>query len=85
MSRPLGTSVTFSADGPGGGTWYVVRGPAGWVLADEPTPQTPACEVSTSVAGALRLYARDPAAPPLAWRGDPELADTISGVKAVLG
>jgi hypothetical protein len=37
------------------------------------------------VEGALKLYARDPSAPPLSWQGDPELADALAGVKAVLG
>jgi hypothetical protein len=37
------------------------------------------------VDGALKRYARDPSAPPLAWHGDRELADALAGVKAVLG
>jgi hypothetical protein len=37
------------------------------------------------VAGALKLYARDPSAPPLTWQGDREIAGALAGVKAVLG
>jgi hypothetical protein len=37
------------------------------------------------VDGALKLYARDPSAPPLTWQGDRELAEALAGVKAVLG
>jgi uncharacterized protein (TIGR03083 family) len=36
-------------------------------------------------AGALKLYARDPSAPPLTWQGDREIAGALAGVKAVLG
>jgi hypothetical protein len=37
------------------------------------------------VDGALKLYARDPSAPPLTWHGDQELAAALGHVKAVLG
>ena len=32
VSRPLGTVVTFTAEGEGGGSWYVVRSAGGWEL-----------------------------------------------------
>jgi hypothetical protein len=41
--------------------------------------------VRTTVDGALRLYVRDPSAPPLTWQGDHELAEALAEVKAVLG
>ncbi len=86
LPRPEGTVVTFTAHGEGGGSWYLVCGRAGWQLggAGRP-PSPPACEVSTTVAGAVKLYARDPATPSLARRGDPALAAALSRVKAILG
>jgi uncharacterized protein (TIGR03083 family) len=83
--RPAGTRVTFAAEGAGGGTWHVVSTEAGWELGTAQPSGPPACEIRTTVAGAIKLYARDPAAPPLTVRGDPELADALSRTKAVLG
>jgi uncharacterized protein (TIGR03083 family) len=92
VARPAGTVVTFTAEGEGGGSWLVVRAVSGWELdtsrPDRPAalPDRPAaCQVRTSVEGALKLYARDPSAPPLTWQGDPELAEALAEVKAVLG
>jgi uncharacterized protein (TIGR03083 family) len=85
VSRPVGTAVTFRAEGPGGGTWHLIQTMAGWDLGAGQPAQPPACEVSTTVDGAIKLYAQDPAAPPLAQRGDPELAGALSKAKAVLG
>jgi uncharacterized protein (TIGR03083 family) len=85
VSRPAGTVATFRADGPGGGIWYLVQTAAGWELGTGQPPRPPVCEVSTTVDGAIKLYARDPAAPPLTQRGDPELADALGMAKAVLG
>jgi hypothetical protein len=85
VTRPVGTVVTFTAEGGGGGTWHVVRAAAGWEL-DPARPAGPAaCQARTTVDGALKLYARDPSAPPLTWHGDHELASALAGVKAVLG
>jgi len=39
----------------------------------------------TTVEGALKLYVRDPSAPPLTWQGDQEIASALAGVKAILG
>jgi hypothetical protein len=39
----------------------------------------------TTVEGALKLHVRNASAPRLAWQGDPELADALAPVKAVLG
>jgi hypothetical protein len=85
VSRPDGTVVTFTADGAGGGRWYVVCQGGDWQLGGSGPPPPPACEVSTTVAGAIKLYTRDPGAQPLVRRGDPALADALSRVKAVLG
>lgn len=85
LGRPAGTTVTFTAEGEGGGTWHVVRTAAGWELGEGRPSQPPSCEVRTTVAGAIKLYARDPAAPPLARHGDSELAEALGRVKAVLG
>jgi hypothetical protein len=63
----------------------VVRVAGGWELDPGSLAGAAACQVRTSVEGALKLYARDPSAPPLSWQGDPELADALAGVKAVLG
>ena len=94
VTRPVGTVVTFTAEGEGGGTWHVVRAAAGWELdpALQARPAAPgqpgrpaACQVRTTVDGALRRYIRDPSAPPLTWHGDPEIAGALAGVKAILG
>ena len=49
-----------------------------------PPARPAACRVLTTVHGALKLYTGDPSAPPLTWQGDPELADALAGVKAIL-
>jgi uncharacterized protein (TIGR03083 family) len=85
VTRPAGTVVTFTAEGDGGGTWHVVRAAAGWELDLAPPARPAACQACTTVDGALKLYTRDPAAPPLAWHGDHEIATALAGVKAVLG
>jgi cytochrome P450 len=92
VSRPLGTVVTFTAEGEGGGSWYVVRSAGGWELETAPVTGAAAsvagaaaCRARTTVDGALKLYARDPSAPALSWQGDDELAAALAGVKAVLG
>ena len=85
VTRPAGTVVTFTAEGEGGGTWHVVRAPAGWELAPVQPARPAACQARTTVDGALKRYVRDPSAPPLDWQGDRELADALAGVKAVLG
>jgi len=85
VSRPAGTIVAFSAEGEGGGTWHVVRTTTGWELDAPALDEPAACRVRTTVDGALKLYVRDPSAPPLTWQGDQELAEALAGVKAVLG
>lgn len=85
VTRPAGTVVTFTAEGPGGGTWHVVRAPACWELDPAQPTRPAACRARTTVDGALKLYIRDPSAPPLTWQGDHELADALVGVKAILG
>ena len=65
------------------------RHAAGWAGGAGASSQRVAarttCQARTTVDGALKLYVRDPSAPPLAWQGDRELADALAGVKAVLG
>jgi uncharacterized protein (TIGR03083 family) len=85
VTRPVSTVVTFTAEGEGGGTWHVVRTPAGWELNPAQPASPAACHARTTVDGALKLYVRDPTAPPLTWQGDQELAHALAGVKAVLG
>jgi uncharacterized protein (TIGR03083 family) len=85
VTRPAGTMVTFTAEGEGGGTWYVVRSSAGWELGPAQSAHPAACHTRTTVDGALKLYIRDPSAPPITWQGDPELAHALTGVKAILG
>ena len=85
VARPAGTVVRFTAEGEGGGSWLVVRAVSGWELDGGPVTGAAACHARTTVDGALKLYARDPSAPPLGWEGDPELAEALAGVKAVLG
>jgi len=81
--RPrLGPAFT---EGEGGGTWHVVRTTTGWELDAPALDEPAACRVRTTVDGALKLYVRDPSAPPLTWQGDQELAEALAGVKAVLG
>jgi hypothetical protein len=85
VNRPAGTLVTFTAEGEGGATWHVVRTPAGWTLDPAQSAWPAACQARTTVDGALKLYTRDPTAPPLTWQGDHELAQALAGAKAVLG
>ena len=85
VSRPAGTVVTFTAEGDGGGTWHVVRTAAGWELVADQAAGPVACQVRTTVGGALKRYARDPSAPAPTWQGDDEIAEAVAGVKAVLG
>ena len=85
VARPAGTVVRFTATGEGGGSWQVVRTPAGWELGPAPPPRPAACHVHTTVDGALKIYLRDPAAPSLAWQGDDDLAAALARVKAFLG
>jgi uncharacterized protein (TIGR03083 family) len=89
VDRSAGTCVLFSAEGEGGGTWGVLRTTNGWELVDweltADCTRPPACEVRTTVDGALGLLVRDPTAPTLDWHGDPELARAVGTAKAVLG
>jgi hypothetical protein len=85
VNRPVGTLVTFTAEGEGGATWYVVRTSAGWTLDPAQSARPAACQARTTVDGALKLYTRDPTAPPLTWQGEDELAQALAGAKAVLG
>jgi uncharacterized protein (TIGR03083 family) len=84
VTRPVGTVVTFTAEGEGGGTWHMVRTAAGWEL-DIERPGPAACQARTTADGALKRYVRDPSAPALTWQGDHEIAEALAGVKAVLG
>jgi uncharacterized protein (TIGR03083 family) len=83
--RPPGTVVSFTASGDGGGSWYLIRAESGWDLSAVRPAEPAACAVRTTVAGAVKRYVRDPAAPPLDWDGDAELAAAVAQVKAVLG
>ena len=85
MIRPVGTVAAFSADGEGGGTWYVVRASADWELESASPAGSVACHVRTTVDDALKLYVRYPGALTLNWEGDHELAEALFGVKAILG
>jgi hypothetical protein len=85
VRRPAGTTVSFTAEGAGGGSWHLVRTGTGWELGAGGPPRPPACEVATTVAGAIKRYARDPSAPPLRWQGDTDLAEALSQVTAILG
>ncbi len=81
-SRPGGTVVALAVDDD---TWYVTRTGDEWELGRSAPSGPPACEVRTTLDGAIRLFVRDPAAPPLTWRGDPGLAEAMSRAKAILG
>ena len=85
VTRPAGTVVTFTPEGRGGGTWYVVRAADGWELHPARPDRPAACQARTTVDGALKLYVRDPTAALLTWQGDAEIADALAGVKAILG
>jgi uncharacterized protein (TIGR03083 family) len=85
VTRPVGTVAAFSAEGEGGGTWHVVRAPAGWQLEPASPAGSVACHVRTTVDDALRLYVREPGSLTLNWEGDRELAEALFGVKAILG
>lgn len=81
-NRPEGTAVAFIADDD---TWYLTRAGDGWNLGRSAPAGPPACEVRTTLDGAILLFTRDPAAPALEWRGDGELAGAVSRAKAILG
>jgi len=81
VRRPVGTVVSFAADGDGGGSWHVIRR-AGWELDAATPPQRQASAVRAAVDSAIKL---DASAPPVSWRGDRELAEAIAKVKEVLG
>lgn len=85
VRRPAGTVVSLTADGDGGGTWTLTSTPVGWELRPGAPAGPAACSARTTVDGAIRLYTRDPTAPPLLWSGDPQIADALAAVKAVLG
>ncbi len=84
VRRSPGTSVHFVVVGEAGGTWCVTQSEDGWELAPDPAGP-PACQVRTSTDGALKLYVRDPTAPPLDCQGDRDLGVAIGRVKAILG
>jgi len=86
VSRPAGTVVAFIAgDGGHEVAWYLTRARGEWELGRS-APAGPAdCELRTTIDGAIQSLVRDPAAPPLTWRGDPELAQAVSRAKAILG
>jgi uncharacterized protein (TIGR03083 family) len=84
LDRPIGSALSFVAEGDGGGSWSVLRFGTGWKLA-QGVEIAPLSEVRTTVDGALRLFVRDPGAPALRWAGDEELAHAVGGAKAVLG
>jgi uncharacterized protein (TIGR03083 family) len=85
VTRPAGTVVTFTADGEAGGTWHLVQAGSDWELQPNQPPRPAACHARTTVPGAIKLYTRDPTAPPLTYHGDPEIAHALSNVKAILG
>jgi uncharacterized protein (TIGR03083 family) len=84
ISRPAGTVVSFIVAGEHGSAWHVMATPDGWQLGRS-APAEAACEVRTTVGAAIRTFVRDPAAPAFAWRGDRELAEAVSGARAILG
>lgn len=43
VTRPAGTVVTFTAEGEGGGAWYVVWAAARWELAPAPPARSAVC------------------------------------------
>jgi uncharacterized protein (TIGR03083 family) len=85
VTRPAGTVVTFTAEGHGGGTWYVVRATDAWALEPNRPDRPPVCQAFTTADDAVRLYVRDPSAAALTWQGDAEIAAALAGVKAILG
>jgi uncharacterized protein (TIGR03083 family) len=85
ISRPAGTVVTFSVDGDQDSAWDVIYTPNGWELGRPVPGETAACEVRTTIEGAIRSFIRDPDAPAFTWRGDHELAAAVSQAKAIIG
>jgi uncharacterized protein (TIGR03083 family) len=83
--RPDGTVVRFVATGEGGGAWDVVAHDGAWSLSSPSPSVTPTCSARAAALDALRLLARDPAAPRLTVVGDPELGEALQRSKAVLG
>jgi hypothetical protein len=65
--------------------WYLTRTEDGWELGRSAPAEPAACELRTTTDGAIRSFVHDPAAPPLTWRGDRELAQAVSRARAILG
>jgi hypothetical protein len=86
VSRPAGTVVAFIAgDGSHETAWYITRTQSEWELGRTALAAPAGCELRTTTDGAIRSLVRDPAAPAFTWRGDPELARTVSQAAAILG
>ena len=83
--RPPGTVLAFIVDEDPATTWFLTQGRENWELGRSAPDGAPACEVRTTLPGAIRLFVRDPGAPALVTRGDGELAAAISRAKAILG
>lgn len=85
VDRPAGTVVSFIVGDDLTLAWQLTSTPEGWELdhLEEGTPA--ACEVRTTVDGAIRSFVRDPEAPPFTWQGDQQLAKALSQAKAIIG
>jgi uncharacterized protein (TIGR03083 family) len=84
-SRPAGTTVSFIVgDDPGTG-WELTYTEDGWELGPLTAGGPHACEIRTTLDGAIRSFVRDPTAPAFAWKGDRQLAEAVSHAKAILG
>jgi uncharacterized protein (TIGR03083 family) len=85
ISRPVGTVVTFTVTGDRDSAWHVISTSNGWELGSSVPGETVACEMRTTIDGAIRSFIHDPDAPAFTWRGDNELAEAVSQAKAIIG
>jgi len=77
--------VTFTVTGDRDSAWHVISTSNGWELGSSVPGETVACEMRTTIDGAIRSFIHDPDAPAFTWRGDNELAEAVSQAKAIIG
>lgn len=79
-----GTAVELRVEGPGGGTWHVLRSASEWSLGEGAHP-SPTGVVTLDVDAAWRLFTRNPERRPPRIEGDEALANVMGSAIAIVG